>query len=245
MRRKMMSDSTKCVSITYSGQVSRWPSASGSRYSAPSAVITSRRMPCSCSVSGRAARRARSRAKKPVGAAAAASVDSAIRRGPRAVAPLILGLQYFLAHAQEGFDHARVEVPAALRAQVVERLLARQGRLVRPHRGQRVIHVGHCDDARAQRDVVADQPVGVARSVVLLVVAERDQRAHAHVLGGAALQDLVGRSPGAAHHLPLALLERLRLEQDLVGDADLADVVQRRGELDGLASSRSSRARWR
>ncbi len=38
----------------------------------------------------------------------------------------------------------------------------------------------------------------------------------------------------ATHHVPFRGVELVSLEQDLVGDADLADVVQRRGELDRL-----------
>jgi hypothetical protein len=82
--------------------------------------------------------------------------------------------------------------------------------------------------------MVADQPVGIARAVVLLVVAERDQRPHAHVLRRAAFEDLVSDHRVAAHHLPFGVVQLGGLEQDLVRDADLADVVQRRGELDGL-----------
>ena len=66
------------------------------------------------------------------------------------------------------------------------------------------------------------------------MVPERDQRAHAHVSGRAAFQDLVADQRMAPHHFPFAVFELLRLEQDPVRDADLADVAQRRGELDGL-----------
>ena len=82
--------------------------------------------------------------------------------------------------------------------------------------------------------MIADQPVRIARALVLLVVAERDESPHAHVLRGAALQDLVPDDGVAPHHLPLGVVELALLQQDMVGDADLADVVQRRGELDGL-----------
>ena len=66
------------------------------------------------------------------------------------------------------------------------------------------------------------------------MVAERDQRAHAHVLGRAALEDLVADERVAAHHRALGIAQTSRLEQDLVRNADLADVVQRRRQLDGL-----------
>ena len=41
-----------------------------------------------------------------------------------------------------------------------------------------------------------------------------------------------------AHHLPLAVVERAGLVQDLVGDPDLADVVQQRGGADALDLAR-------
>ena len=66
------------------------------------------------------------------------------------------------------------------------------------------------------------------------MVAERDQRAHAHVFRRAALQDLVADHRMAAHHLPLGRVELALLQQDMVGNADLADIVQRRGELHRL-----------
>src|SRR5229473_6661598 len=82
--------------------------------------------------------------------------------------------------------------------------------------------------------MVADQAVRIARALVLLVVAERDEGPHAYVLRGAALQDLVPDDGVAPHHLPLGVVKLALLQQDMVGNADLADVVQRRGELDGL-----------
>src|SRR5688500_14515170 len=161
--------------ITYSGSVSCWSSASGSRYRKTSELRTSRRIPCSCSVSGRAFRRARRSATKPGRAAAAAAAGPALSGG--AITPLMLDFEHFARRGEEGLQDARIEVAAGLGAHVVERLLARPGLLVRPHRGQRVVHVGHRDDARAQRDVVADEAVRVPRAVVFLVVAERDERA--------------------------------------------------------------------
>ena len=124
--------------------------------------------------------------------------------------------------------------PRRLAGDIVEGLGARPCGLVRPHGSERVVDIGDGDDARAQRDVIADEAVRVARAVVLLVVAECDQRAHAHVFGCAALQDLVPDHRMTPHDVPLRRVELRRLEQDLVGDADLADVVQRRGELDGF-----------
>ena len=87
--------------------------AAGRRRS--SAPMTSRRMPCSCSVSGRAARRARSRATIALGAAGRFAISAvACRRGGSRHSFWIS--QHFLLHADEGVDQARIEMPAALRA---------------------------------------------------------------------------------------------------------------------------------
>ena len=121
---------------------------------------------------------------------------------------------------------------AALALQEVDALGQRPRVLVRPLADQRVEHVGHRDDARDQRNVVAVQAVRIAGAVVLLVMAERDDRAHRQVLRRAALQDVVADARVRAHHLLLGLRQRAFLQQDRVGDADLADVVHRRGDLE-------------
>src|SRR5207344_848677 len=72
-------------------------------------------------------------------------------------APLVLHLDHLFFHGAEGVDQARVEVLAALRLEVFVSLLALPGGLVRARRGERVVHVGDGDDARAERDMVADQ----------------------------------------------------------------------------------------
>jgi len=63
---------------------------------------------------------------------------------------------------------------------------------------------------------------------------ERDERAHAEVLRRAVLQDLVADDRVPLHHPQLGLGELVGLQQDVVRKADLADVVERRGELDRL-----------
>src|SRR5512138_3555729 len=102
---------------------------------------------------------------------------------------------------------------SGLARQMLERLLARPGFLVGAYRSERVVHVGHGDDARAEGNVVTDQSVRVTRAVVLLMVTERDQRAHADILGRAAFQDLVPDHRMPAHDVPLARVELGRLEE--------------------------------
>src|SRR5262245_16561219 len=114
MRRKMSTATTNCTAPTYSTSTRCSGSlVPGSRYAISSAPITRRRWPCWCWVAGCAARGARRPASRP--GAALAGLRSAIT-------PFVLDLEHFLARAEEGFDHARVEVPPGLRAQVLERL---------------------------------------------------------------------------------------------------------------------------
>src|SRR5690606_19003457 len=72
--------------------------------------------------------------------------------------------------AEEGVDASRVEMPAALRLQELDAFGERPGVLVGAFRDERVEHVGHGDDTRHQRDVLAVQSVRIAGAVELLVM---------------------------------------------------------------------------
>ena len=63
--------------------------------------------------------------------------------------------------------------------QVIDAFVDRPRVLVGTLADQRVEHVGDRDHARDQRNVLAVQAVGVAGAVEFLVMAERDDRAHA------------------------------------------------------------------
>jgi hypothetical protein len=84
------------------------------------------------------------------------------------------------------------------------------------------------------RDVVAGEAVGIAAAVPLFVVPVGDflgqgeelQR-HLDVLLGL-LDGFAAQSGVRLHHHPFVGRERPGLQQDVVGNADLADVVQRR-----------------
>ena len=120
--------------------------------------------------------------------------------------------------------HAASSCTPARRRRIGHRLERRPPRLIAAVAGDRVVGVGDGDDARAERDVVALEPVGVARAVVALVVVAHhraDPRQQLDV-GDDAVAD--GRM--AAHDAHLGVVELRRLAQDLLGDADLADVVQ-------------------
>src|SRR5207302_10022073 len=135
--------------------------------------------------------RAPARARCPVARRAARAAWRSARRGPPSafrwrVLPLALDLPHLGLHAKKGIDHARIEMPPCLCSDVFEGALLGPGGLVGPHRGQRVVDVRHRDDAGAERNMIADQAVRIARALVLLVVAERDEGPHAYVLRGAA-----------------------------------------------------------
>jgi hypothetical protein len=92
-----------------------------------------------------------------------------------------------------------------------------------------VEHIDHGHDAATEGDALAFEAVWVAGAVPAFVVGEGDLAAQ--------LQDrdrTVGQDVAADQGVGFDVLEFLwrelgRFEQDDVGDADLADVVQRRG----------------
>ena len=108
-------------------------------------------------------------------------------------------------------------------------LVDRPGRLVGALVGERVEDVGDGDDPADQRDPLPHDSARVAGAVPALVVVERDLLRHLQDGEGALAEDLGAHLGVLLHHLPLGGGQLARLEEDLVGDADLADVVQRRG----------------
>ena len=83
------------------------------------------------------------------------------------------------------------------------------------------------DDARAQRDVLPAQPVGVSRPVVPFVVVPDGRQC---VLEKAEVLDEARTLFGVpSHDDPIEVAERLRLEEDRLGHSELADVVEVRG----------------
>jgi len=121
--------------------------------------------------------------------------------------------------------------PAAI-AHLLRRLLARQRAVVRAVCRHRVPRVGETHDARLDGNVVAGEPIGIALAVPALVVVadERYRLAQA-----AELADDVGAVGGMPlDHLVLVLRQPAGLQQDRVGDAQLADVVQGSPEPNGV-----------
>ena len=115
----------------------------------------------------------------------------------------------------------------ALLAHQLDRLLERVGGAVDAVGGERVEHVRDRHDPSLDRDRLAGEAARVAAAVPLLVVAEGDRRRHVEDRGGGAAQQPVALLGVGLHDRALLGGERAGLQQDRVGDRDLADVVQR------------------
>ncbi len=118
----------------------------------------------------------------------------------------------------------RVELGARVTAHLGDRDRARERVAVGAIRGHRVVRVAAEDDPRLDRDLVAGEPVGIATPVEALVRAADDLADVAHEPADSREHPLA-LDRVRTNHLPLGLVERARLVDDLLGDRDLADVV--------------------
>ena len=142
-------------------------------------------------------------------------------------------LDFGLIHEERVHD-VGVEVGAAAAADDVVAGVQGHGVSIAALGGYGVEHVGDGHDAGAQRYVRAAQALGIALAVPLFMVVERDLMRHALVLDVEQVAEGIGDDPAADGGVLLHLLELLGREaagllQYRVGDADLADVVHRRG----------------
>ena len=113
------------------------------------------------------------------------------------------------------------------RVELGDRLVVGEPAAVDTVRGHRVVRVGDEDDPGAERDVVPADPIRIAGAVPALVVVQHPvgDRVDAEALEHAEADLRV-----ALEHEPLGLGERAGLAQDLLGDRELAEVVQAAGE---------------
>ena len=95
----------------------------------------------------------------------------------------------------------------------------------------RVDRVRDGEDPRAERDLLPCEPVRIALTVPALVMRANDLDAGI-VQEGDAADHLRPEEGVRLHHPPLGLVQLDRLEQDLVGHADLADVVEKEAVLE-------------
>jgi hypothetical protein len=104
-------------------------------------------------------------------------------------------------------------------------------RPVRPVVGHRVEGVGDRENSCAQRDRLAGETEWVPRPVPALVVAD-DDLARSSVKVSDADNDPLAQAGMLLHRQPLVIGQRAWLEQDRVGDADLAHVVEEKAVLE-------------
>ena len=114
-------------------------------------------------------------------------------------------------------------------AQKLRRLLDRPRLLVRTLRRQRVENVGHRDNSPEQRNRLASKAVGIAGTVEFLMMRHRNRRRRLQDRRIAALEQLETDRRVRLHRPELFRRQRARFQQDLVGNADLADIVHRCG----------------
>jgi hypothetical protein len=118
----------------------------------------------------------------------------------------------------------RVELSSRAALELGARLVERHPLAVRALGGHGTEGVGHGDDARLERDVLAGQPVGVAVAVPALVVVEdrgRDRSQRTDLVDQPVADPRV-----QLHHAELLVGELRRLQEDALADADLADVME-------------------
>src|SRR5581483_2472823 len=126
----------------------------------------------------------------------------------------------------ERLDDARIELRSCAAAKLGERPAQVLGGAVGAAADDGVERVADGDDARAERDFLAGEPVRVTRPVEALVARtdERPEVGESRSGGEDPLAD--DRMP--AHEVPLLVSQRPGLLDDSLRDRDLADVVQLR-----------------
>ncbi len=148
---------------------------------------------------------------------------------------------------RKGIDDIRVEMPPAFALDDAPRIRGRQRRLVDAVADQCIEDVGERHQAGRNGNIVAGKAGRVAAAIPLFVVVERDLLGDGEkidtllgILLGL-LDGLVAEPCMGFHDDPFLGRQLARLEQDVVGNTDLADVVQRcrlHQQFDGVARQR-------
>ena len=136
----------------------------------------------------------------------------------------------FAEQPTEDLDELRIKLDAGVLAQLVDRCLMTDSGLVRPVVDHGVIGIGDGHDARAERNVAAAETVRISVAAEAFVVMQDDGSGVPH--RGDAINDHLADAWMLNDGLPLIWRERAGLLQDLLRDADLADVVKQRGDSD-------------
>jgi hypothetical protein len=143
--------------------------------------------------------------------------------------------------ADEGLHHRRIEVRCPAFDDELDRVVVRHRRPIQRPGGGRVVNVDDGHHAALDWNFPAAQPARIPGAVPSLVMGvddvfrHRENRVVAHADAAFGLQDHFVSVLG----MPLHLLELVGsqcagLIQDVIGDADLADVVQRRQARDQI-----------
>src|SRR6266487_354457 len=130
---------------------------------------------------------------------------------------------------EEGHDNHRVELAPRPFQQLLANLLHRAVRTVGAVGAHRRPRVTDRDDPRLDPDIVAAATVRIAAPIKALVVLAHDQRYPAQPSRKPNQPSALDRM--AAQDRPVPVGERAALEQNLIGDDDLADIVQPTGQL--------------
>ena len=133
---------------------------------------------------------------------------------------------------EKQFDDFRVEVRARAAQQDRARLFARHAATIRAVFAHRVEAIDDGEDARRPRDRLAAQAVRVAEAVPALVMVADD--GHDRVREIDAFEYLRADGRVNLHLVKLGGRQLPRLVQDVIGDGELADVVQQRAGLQRL-----------
>src|SRR5262249_57118925 len=125
----------------------------------------------------------------------------------------------------ERVDDSGIELLSGLRHDFVDGVRPRLLAAVRAVARDRVERVGDGEHARAERNLVAAERVGIPAAVPALVVRTHHRQAlAAHERH--ALEHLLAEGRVRLDQPPFRIRERSRLLEDAVGDPDLADVVE-------------------
>src|SRR5215831_16488119 len=126
---------------------------------------------------------------------------------------------------EEDGNQASVERAIRLREETLPRPIHGECRSVRSIGGERIVHVGDGYDARAQRNRVAGEPIGITATITTLVMVADDESAI-----GEELERRHDMGPGervASHDAPLIVREWSGLAQDALGHCDLAEIMEK------------------
>src|SRR5437762_7564104 len=124
---------------------------------------------------------------------------------------------------KEGIDHPGIPLPARARAQRGQRLVEAPARTVGAIVDQRIEGVADRDDPRPLGNGPAREPVRVPRPVPALVVIADDREQPG--AGAQRRHDGLADERMQVHRDLFVVVQGTGLEEDGVGDADLADVV--------------------